>query len=174
MTKLGSALAALALAATAGVALAQPPAGAPRTPPPPPARGPAMDVAVEMAEDAIAACNTNGYKVGAVVVDSEGATKVLLVGDGARSRGAETAVRKAFTAITFKKSSGEAAAEAKADKAVADRIAADPKMIAAAGAKLLMVGGTTIGALAVGGAPGGNLDEACADAAIAKVGPRLR
>ena len=182
MTKLATGLAALAMtlaSGAAGAAFAQPPApaaGAPAARPPqaPPPRGPSAADSLALAQAAIAACQAGGYKVGAVVTDSEGGVKLMLVDDGARARGAETALRKAFTAITFKKASSAVAADAQADKAIADKIAADPKMIAAAGAKLLMVGGTTIGAIGVGGAPGGQLDEACVDKAIAQVGPRLK
>lgn len=175
MTKLAIATAALALTLTASAALAQAPAAGPAAwAQIPVARGPAMALAVEMAQTAVAACAANGYKVGAVVVDSAGVTRVELVGDGAQGRAADVAIRKAFTAVTFKKTSRAVGEDAKTDKALADRIAADPKLTTYAGAKLLMVDGTLIGAFAVGGAPGGNLDEACVDAALAKVGPRLK
>ena len=38
----------------------------------------------------------------------------------------------------------------------------------------MKVGNETIGAVGIGGAPGGNLDEACAIAAIAKVESQLK
>ncbi len=82
-------------------------------------------------------------------------------------------VRKAFTVITFKAPSGAVGDRAKTDPALADRIKADPKLITWAGGQPLMVGGELIGALGVSGAPGGDKDDACTTAAIAKVQGKL-
>ncbi len=43
-----------------------------------------------------------------------------------------------------------------------------------AGGVPVKAGSETIGAIGVGGAPGGNLDEACANAALAKVQDQLK
>ncbi len=64
--------------------------------------------------------------------------------------------------------------DAKADKALADRIAADQTLITWAGGLPLSVDGQVIGAVGVSGAPGGEKDEACATAGLAKVAGRLR
>lgn len=158
-----------------GAALAQVPAAAPRPPgpPPPPARGPSSAVAVEMAEAAIAACAANGYKVTAVVLNSAGAQRVQVSADGAPDMTAAIGQRKAFTVITFKEPSGAVGDKAKTDPALADRLKSDPKLIGWAGGEPLMSGGDLIGALGVSGAPGGDKDDACANAAIAKVKGRL-
>jgi len=150
------------------------PAPPPPGPPPPPARGPALALAVEGAMAAIQACAANGYKVTAVVLDSSGAQRVVLANDGAPGMTAQIGTRKAFTAVTFKTASGAVGERAKADKALADRIAADPKLITWAGAQPLMVGGELIGALGVSGAPGGDKDDACTSAGIAKIKDRLK
>ncbi len=172
--KLATLTAAAAALTFAGAALAEP-APAPRPgPPPPPARGPAMALALEAAQTAIATCAGNGYKVSAVVVDSSGAERLLLASDGAPSMTTAIGLRKAFTAVTFKKPSGAVGDDAKTDKALADRIANDPKLITWAGAQPLMVGPDLIGALGVSGAPGGDKDDACTSAGIAKVKDRLK
>ncbi len=133
-----------------------------------------MALALEAAQAAVAACTANGYKVGAVVVDSAGTPRVVLVADGASSMTAEFATRKAYTANSFKATSASVGEKAKADKALADRIAADPKMITWAGGQPLMAGGEVIGAIGVGGAPGGDKDDACVNAGIAKIKDRLK
>ena len=160
---------------SSGAALAQAPAGPPRPPgpPAPPARGPSSAVAVEMAEAAIAACAANGYKVTAVVVNAAGVQRVQISADGAPDMTGAVGLRKAFTTITFKEPSGAVGDQAKTDTALADRIKADPKLITWAGGEPLMAGGELIGALGVSGAPGGDKDDACATAAIAKVKGRL-
>jgi len=150
------------------------PAATTRTPPPPPARGPALDAALEAAQVAVATCTANGYKVGVTVLDSAGIQKVVLAADGASQRGVESGAGKAFTVITYKKSSAEVAKLAETDKELAAQLAADPKQRARAGALPLFVGNELIGAIGVGGAPGGDKDEACAAAGIAKVKGLLR
>jgi uncharacterized protein GlcG (DUF336 family) len=167
------ALGALALMA-AGAAAAQAPPGRPPGPPPPPARGPALGLALEAAQTAVAACKANGYNVTAVVVDSAGVPKAMLVGDGAPGMTTQIGVRKAVTAVTFGKSSGAVGEQAKTDKALADRIAGDPKLITWAGGLPLQVGDQVIGAIGVSGAPGGDKDEACAAPAVAKIQSRLK
>jgi uncharacterized protein GlcG (DUF336 family) len=154
-------------------ALPQAPA-ATRTPPPPPARGPALDVALEAAQIALATCTANGYKTGVVVVDSAGILKVVLAADGASQRAVDSATGKAFTVITYKSASSVVAKQAEADKDLAARLAADPKQRARAGALPLLVSGELIGAIGVGGAPGGEKDEVCASAGIDKVRDRLK
>ena len=168
-------LGALALAITYG-AHAQAPAAPPRPmgPPPPPARGPSLDLALEAAQTALQTCKTNGYNVTALVVDSASVPKAELVGDGAFGMTPAIAMRKAHTAVVFKKPSGAVGEEAKTNKALADRIAADQSLITWAGALPLTVGGEVIGAIGVSGAPGGDKDEACAQAALAKIQDRLK
>jgi uncharacterized protein GlcG (DUF336 family) len=172
-----AAVLALSLFATATAAeippVPQAPA-APRTPPPPPARGPALDVALEAAQTALATCTANGYKTGVVVVDSAGILKVVLAADGASQRAVDSATGKSFTVITYKTASSAVAKQAEADKDLAARLTADPKQRARAGALPLLVSGELIGAIGVGGAPGGEKDEVCAQAGIDKVKDRLK
>ena len=170
-------LSALALGATTMTAQAQAPAAPPPRPvgpPPPPARGPAIALALEAAQTAIATCAANGYKVGVVVVDSGGATRLVLLADDAPGRVADIGLRKAYTVITFKQPSGAVGDQAKTDKALADRIAADPKLITWAGGEPLKVGAEIIGAIGVSGAPGGDKDDACTAAGVAKIAGRLQ
>jgi uncharacterized protein GlcG (DUF336 family) len=49
-----------------------------------------------------------------------------------------------------------------------------PHVTYAAGGVTVMAGGTAIGAIGVSGAPGGNFDDACARAALAKIQDRLK
>ena len=158
---------------------ATPPAGAAPAagggqPPAPPARGPSLDLAIEAAQTAIATCTANGYKVGASVVDSAGVLKVLLAADGAAKMGVETSTRKAVTANTFKTASSDIQNRVTTDTALAAKINADPTLFARAGAVPLMVGNDFIGAIGVGGAPGGDKDEMCAVAGRDKIKDRLK
>ena len=89
---------------------------------------------------------------------------------GAPSRTVQFATRKANTALAYKMKTAVVGTQAKTDKALADKIAADPALITWAGGQPLLSGGEVIGAIAVAGAPGGDKDDACIDAALAKVG----
>jgi uncharacterized protein GlcG (DUF336 family) len=144
------------------------PGGPPRGPPPPPARGPSLDVALEAVQAAIAACAADNLKVTAVAADSSGAIKAAMVSDGVNGMTAAFAQRKIAVVIDFKKPSSQVMADARNDKELAARLAANPNYFAVPGAVPLTVGEELIGALAVSGASG-EQDEACALAAVAKV-----
>ena len=119
---------ALLLLATAGVALAQNapvPAGgapqqgaggAPQNPPPPPARGPALDLALEAAQAAIEASKAGDQKVAVSVIDSAGVLKAVLVSDGVGPRAVQNSNFKAQAALAFKEASGALAEQIKTDK----------------------------------------------------------
>jgi uncharacterized protein GlcG (DUF336 family) len=160
------AAAALTLALPAWAQQAAPPP----QPQPPRARGPALAPAVQAAEAAVAACAANGYKVTALIADSAGEPVVLLSGDGAALRTQTIARTKIAAVIKYKVSSGEVAARAKTDANFDAEIKADSNIgTARQGAVPLKAGGELIGAFAVSGAPGGEKDEACVQAALAKV-----
>lgn len=160
----------LATSLSAGAATAQ----APTSPPPPPARGPGSVLALEAAQTAVSTCLASGYKVSASVLDSAGVVRVIYADDGARGGAIDSATRKAFTVTTFKASSAAVAGQAASDAALQAKIAADPKLFARAGGLPLMVGGELVGAIGVGGAPGGEKDEVCAQAGIDKIKARLK
>ncbi len=177
MKKIAFALAmAFSAAAHAADAPATPPAAEPsaRPAPAPAARGPGLALALEAAQTALATCTANGYKAGVSVVDSAGVVRVQLLADGAGERAGVSSSGKAFTAITFKTSSAAVAKQAEADAALLAKLNADPKQRARAGALPLVVNGEVIGAIGVGGAPGGDKDEVCAAAGIDKIKDRLK
>ena len=49
-----------------------------------------------------------------------------------------------------------------------------PNVTYAVGGVAIMVGGSAIGAIGVSGAPGGQFDEECARAALAKIQERMK
>lgn len=152
---------------TAAASVARPPA-------PPPARGPELALALEAATTAIKTCTERQQKIGVAVLDSAGVVKVLLSSDGASPRGSQSGNAKALAALEFKVASSVLQEQIKTDKALADRIAADPKFNARAGAVLIKVGDEVIGAIGVGGARGSDVDEACAVAGLQLVQARLQ
>ena len=164
-------LGALALAATASLSVAQQPPEARR---PPPARAIETALALELAQTAIARCTENGYTVAVSIVDADGLMKLFLDKDGASKGAVETAPKKAVTALKLKAKNSDIMEKMATDKALEAKINADQSLFVRAGGVPLMVGSDIIGAVGVGGAPGGDKDEACALAGIDKVKARMK
>jgi uncharacterized protein GlcG (DUF336 family) len=144
-----------------------------QTSPPPPARGPALALALEAAQEAIDVCRARQQNVSVAVVDSAGVHKILLAGDGAHQRGVQSSTAKALTALAFGAPTSGLAERARQDAALQARLAGDPAYNSRAGGLPIVIGGAVIGAIGVGGARGSENDEACARAGLARIEPRL-
>lgn len=128
-------------------------------------------MALTIAETALAEC---GAHTSVAVVDRAGRVRVLLQGDGASPHNPELARRKAYTALTFGRTSAEWAQRTEATTPLAgQRMLAD--VIPLQGGVPIKIGDETIGGVGLSGAPmGGAQEEACAKAGIAKVADQLR
>jgi uncharacterized protein GlcG (DUF336 family) len=80
--------------------------------------------------------------------------------------------RKAYTAAIRRVSTGELAKQVAAPGAFNPTLY-DRQLVAVQGGVPIKVGDQAIGAIGVSGAPGGDKDEACANAGIAKISDRL-
>lgn len=130
-----------------------------------------MDVAHAIAQEALAKCRADGYKVTVLVVDGLNAPKAMLRDDGATASTTEVAKMKATATMLYNRPSGPAQPPAPGTTAPPATI---PGTINAQGGVPIKVGDVTIGAVAVSGAPGGDKDAACANAGIAKVADKLK
>jgi len=141
---------------------------------PPRARGISAQLAVEAATQANDVCLRNGYKTTALVTDSAGVPIVLLANDGAAAITQRVAMSKISAVLTYRKTSGEVSDNAAKDPALAAQIKGNPLIETARQGAIPIISGTTIvGALAVSGAPGGDKDEVCARAGLAKIQERV-
>lgn len=117
-------------------------------------------------------CSKDGYKVSVVVVDKAGVVAASLRGDGTNPHTMEFARMKAYTSRTRGQTSLEfQQAAATGDGMLLRQI---PGVVAIGGGVPIKVGTETIGAVGVSGAPGGDKDEVCAKAGIAKVVDSLK
>jgi uncharacterized protein GlcG (DUF336 family) len=136
-----------------------------------------LDLAVEAAQEAIRVCEGNGFRVTATVVDMAGTPKVALRGDKSTVHTGESSFRKAFTVVTlgpmFHFETSGAFFEMQKSNPFATQLATIHNVMALPGAVAFTSRGEMIGALGVGGAPGGDKDEVCAQAGVAKVKDRL-
>ena len=130
-----------------------------------------LEVAQTIAQEAMAKCRADGYKVTVLVVDSLNAPKAMLRDDGASASTTEAAKMKATSTMLYNRPSGPAQPPAPGTTAPPATI---PGTINAQGAVPIKFGEVTIGAVAVSGAPGGDKDAACANAALAKVADKLK
>src|SRR6476660_892937 len=130
-----------------------------------------MDVAEAIAQGAMAKCRADGYKVTVLVVDAMNAPKAMIRDDGATAATTEVAKMKATATMLYNRPSGPATPPPAGQAAPPATI---PGTINAQGGVPIKVGETTIGAVAVSGAPGGDKDAACANAGIAKAADKLK
>jgi uncharacterized protein GlcG (DUF336 family) len=136
-------------------------------------------LANELVGDSVASCAQKGYTVTAVVVDLDGVRQAMLRGNGAPIHTLDNAYYKAYSAASL-----TLARKEDSTKAVADRMSKSPattvpqtplpNVTYAVGGVTIMSGASPIGAIGVSGAPGGQFDEECARAALAKIRDRMK
>ena len=123
-------------------------------------RAPSMAMALHIAQTIAEQCKQ--YPLGVAVVNAEGAPILVYIPDGSEPFHAYTAIRKAYTAITYKVPTSELIQKAQQDPAFAAHVKADPNLIAFKGGVPLKEGAEVIGAIGVSGAEPGSHDEECA------------
>jgi uncharacterized protein GlcG (DUF336 family) len=136
-------------------------------------------LANELVGESVAICAQKGYNVVAVVVDLDGVRQALLRGNGAPIHSMDNAYYKAYSAASLTLGRKEGST-----KEVSDRMAKSPpttvpqtplpNVTYAVGGVTIKASGVAIGAIGVSGAPGGQFDEECARAALAKIQDRMK
>ena len=165
MQKIISALALSLIAATAATA-AQ--AQAVRT-----EKNMSLELANQIAGATVAACTAGGYAVTATVVDRAGSIRAVQRADNAGPHTLAASLQKAFTSASAKNSTLAMMEGAQKNPAAANLVHI-PGFLLLGGGVPVKVGNEVIGAVGVGGAPGGHLDEQCAVAALDKVRDQLK
>ncbi|MBE9560903.1 MAG: heme-binding protein [Proteobacteria bacterium] len=130
-----------------------------------------LDLAQEIAMISIEACRKKGYQVSAVVVDRNGLIQVALRDDLASRFTLQIAEEKANSVILSGSNSGEFR---KSRGDIRPELNHMDDIIIMQGALPIEIAGSRIGAIGVSGAPGGDIDEACAQSALEKVSERLQ
>ena len=128
------------------------------------------EVANTIAQEAIAKCRADGYHITVAVLDRGSALKVLVRDDGSGMLSIDVARGKALASLAF----GTSSAEAGKIFASIPNPPQIPGVMAIGGALPIKVGQDVVGAVGVSGAPGGEKDEACAAAGLAKVADKLK
>jgi len=129
-----------------------------------------LDLAQAIAQAALDGCRAQNFHTVVIVIDTSGAIKVMLRDDKTGPHLTDITRRKAFTALAFKGNSSDQVKIWENQKFPN----IGPDRIPLPGGVAIKAGNDVIGAIGVGGAPGGEKDEACALAAVAKYADKLK
>lgn len=128
-----------------------------------------LSTAQSLADIAMKKCTADGYNVSVAVVDAAGLTRVILRADNTGPHTVESSRKKAFTATSMGRPTADIAALINKKPVLNGLRDMDPNLLILGGGLPLIVKGSKVGGIGVGGAPGGHLDQACAQAAIDSV-----
>lgn len=130
-------------------------------------------LATELAQATVAACAAKNFAVTATVVDRAGLVRALVRADRAGPHTIDASRAKAFTSASARANTG-AMAENAAKNEGARNLVHIPGFLLLGGGVPVRAGDDVIGAVGVGGAPGGHLDEECAVAGLQAIAAKLR
>ncbi|MGH7256455.1 MAG: GlcG/HbpS family heme-binding protein [Nitrospirales bacterium] len=125
-----------------------------------------LSLASKAASAAVEQCRQDGYRVSAAVVDRGGVLRVLMRGDGAGPHTTDSSTKKAYTALSLRRPTSEMAeliAKMPAIQALRDM---NDQILILGGGLPIEINGEVVGGIGVGGAPGGHLDDRCAQAGL--------
>ena len=131
-----------------------------------------MAMSIAIIQGVLEQCTKDGYKVSVTIVDKGGNVAAQVRGDGTGPHTMEFSRLKAYTARTRNQTSLQTMKMLE-DPANAF-IRQIPGVVGVGGGVPIKAGNETIGAVGVSGAPGGEKDEVCANAGIAKVADALK
>ena len=132
-----------------------------------------LELANQIASAGVAACAANGYNVTVTVVDRAGSVRAVQRADNAGPHTLGASQQKAFTSASAKNNTS-AMLETSQKNPGAATLGNIPGFLLLGGGVPVKVGTEVIGAVGIGGAPGGHLDEQCAIAALDKVKDLLK
>lgn len=133
----------------------------------------ALADAQKLATETVAACQAQGYAVSAAVVDGSGQLQAFARADNAGPHTIESARQKAFTSASARNNT-QAMMEGAQKNPGAANLVHLPGFLLLGGGVPVRAGDEVVGAVGVGGAPGGHLDEQCAVAALDAVKDQLK
>ena len=136
-------------------------------------------LANQVVGDTVAICAQRKYNVVAIIVDLEGVRQAVLRGNGAPIHSMDNAYYKAYAAASLTLGRNENSTHEVAQrmaKAAPSNIPNTqlPNVTYGRGGMAIRAGGKIIGGLGVSGAPGGNFDEECGNAALDKIKEQLK
>lgn len=133
-----------------------------------------IDVASKIAQNTLKKCSIDGYNIAVTVLDKSGKTLVVLRDQKAGPHTLSGSFKKAFTALTTKTSTAVMAKRVSENKTLEGLIHLNKNLVFLGGGLPIKVGNLTVGGIGVSGAPGGHLDEKCAQVGINSIAEELK
>ena len=124
-----------------------------------------LELASRLAAGAVQACADKGYAITATVVDRAGVVRAVQRADNAGPHTLAASQQKAFTSASARNATLAMMESAQKNPGAAN-LTDIPGFLLLGGGVPVKAGDEVIGAIGVGGAPGGHLDEQCAVVAI--------
>ncbi|OCQ54292.1 hypothetical protein Ppb6_00604 [Photorhabdus australis subsp. thailandensis] len=131
-----------------------------------------LELANKLASEAIQSCKSSNYNVAVAVVDKSGVLKAVQRMDKAGLHTVEASKMKAYTALSTQRTSEDVMKTAQSNLG-AQYLGDIPGFLLLAGGVPVKSGDEVIGAIGIGGAPSGSLDQQCALDAIQKISSDL-
>ena len=132
-----------------------------------------LELSNQIAAAGVSACAASGCSVTTTVVDRAGSVRAVQRADSAGPHTLAASEQKAYTSASAKNNT-LAMMEAAQKNPAAANLVHIPGYLLLGGGVPVKVGNEVIGAVGIGGAPGGHLDEQCALAALDKVKDLLK
>lgn len=132
-----------------------------------------LDLANQIAAAGVAACAEKGYAVAVTVVDRSGTLKAVQRADAAGPHTLPSSQQKAYTSASAKVSTLLMMENAQKNAGAANLVHL-PGFLLLGGGLPIKSGNDVIGGIGIGGAPGGHLDDQCAQAALEKFKDNLK
>src|SRR6516162_9708967 len=130
-----------------------------------------MALSMAIMQSVLDQCAKDGYKVSVVIIDKGGNVAASVRGDGTPPHTMDFARMKAYTARTRNQTS--LATMKQMEDPAFGFLRQIPNVVGVGGGVPIRVGNEVIG-VGVSGAPGGEKDEVCANAGVAKVADALK
>ena len=131
-----------------------------------------LSTALELAQNTLQNCQKNGFQIAVAVVDRFGHLQVLLRDRFAGPHTIEAAQKKAWTAASFRTDTLELSGLTEAGQPFSSLRFVKNALMAGGGVQVKSAGSLVAG-VGVSGAPGGELDDACAKVGIESIAEKL-
>jgi len=128
-----------------------------------------VEVAAKAAWHALLDCRKRGYSVAVAVVDRGGNLQAFYRDRFAGPHTVKTAMRKAWTANSFRQNTGDLASLLKEGR-IPSQVQHNPGALLVGGGVMVQAAGELIGAVGVSGAPPGKSEKDSIDGACARAG----
>jgi uncharacterized protein GlcG (DUF336 family) len=129
-----------------------------------------LSLASKAIQASLDACNKDGYRVSVSVVDRAGVLRAMARADGAGPHTVDSSRKKAYTAASLRRSTTELAELINKVPTLQALGKMNDQVLMLGGGLPIEMGGEIVGGIGVSGAPGTQLDDACAQAGLDAIG----